>query len=151
MEIIYRYGDVCDAEELIIAHGCNAQGVMGSGVALFIKNKWPDAYKVYNDAYKTNGLELGQVVYYISPFDDVVIANCITQDFYGYNGNMYVDYDAIRASLRDVNAFAEELGCKAVALPQIGAGRGGGDWNVITEIIESVFVNVQPVVYLYKE
>ena len=36
--IQYKKGDLLSVTKGIIAHGCNAQGVMGSGVALQIKN-----------------------------------------------------------------------------------------------------------------
>ena len=39
MKIIYKQGDLLEAEEVVIVHGCNAQGVVGSGVALAIRNK----------------------------------------------------------------------------------------------------------------
>ena len=149
MKITYKEGDVCQASEAIIAHGCNAQGVMGSGVAKFVREKWPAAYQKYNYKHQTLGLEMGEVVWY---FDGTkYIANCITQDKFGYDSKLYCDYDAIRASLQRVYDYAKNLGLTAVAMPQIGAGRGGGDWNVIAAIIEEVFVDVEPVVYLFKE
>ena len=62
MKIIYKSGDVVEAQETYIAHGCNCQGKMGKGVAMGIKDKFPKAYRDYRDAYVDVGLILGDVI-----------------------------------------------------------------------------------------
>ena len=52
MDILYKQGDLTQAEEYIIAHGCNAQGKMGSGVAKAIRREFPQAYSYYRSAYE---------------------------------------------------------------------------------------------------
>jgi O-acetyl-ADP-ribose deacetylase (regulator of RNase III) len=147
MKIIYKIGDVTEASETIIAHGCNSHGVMGSGVARHIREKYPKAFLVYRTQYQLYGLYLGQVVY---SEEDKIIANCITQKNYGNTGNVYVDYDAIKTCMENLYSYAGRLGYNAVAMPKIGAGLGGGDWSIISKIIEDIFVDIQPVVYIYE-
>ena len=48
MKIIYKKGNLLDAQTDVIAHQVNCQGVMGSGVAKQIKEKWPDVFKQYD-------------------------------------------------------------------------------------------------------
>lgn len=45
MKIIYKKGSFLDGDERFKMHGCNAQGVMGSGAALEVKMKFPSAMK----------------------------------------------------------------------------------------------------------
>ena len=52
MKIEYRKGDLFQTEIKTIVHGCNAQGVMGSGVAKIIRDKYPKAYDRYVAEYK---------------------------------------------------------------------------------------------------
>lgn len=147
-------GDLLDAPELYIAHGCNAQGVMGSGVALAIKNKHPEAYLRYVkyikfcNEHKTKAL--GQPC--IVKSNDKIIINLVTQEFFGRDGKQYVDYDAIKSSMKDAIYLIRRLGeepIKQIAIPKIGAGLGGGDWNIITEILLDVekTYNVEFIVY----
>lgn len=149
MKIEYIVGDLFDTDCAIIAHGCNAQGVMGSGVARLIREKYPLAYQDYvNISRSPSGLVMGAV--YASICGDKVIANMITQEFFGGDGQRYVSYDAIARACESLDKIASKIKADRVALPQIGAGLGGGDWNVIASIIESSFKQTQPVVYLLE-
>ena len=154
MPIKYVKGNLLDAKEGIIAHGCNAQGVMGAGVALAIKNKWPVAFQTYADWYSNFGLELGQVIW--ADVDDKLIANCITQETYGrQDGKVYVDYDAIRICMKNIRigggiiplGTTDKSPLANVAMPKIGAGLGGGDWNKIEKIIENELRGFDVTVY----
>ncbi len=147
MVIKYKKGDVTEAEEPIIAHGCNAQGVMGSGVAKAIKSKFPTAYKDYRARHLAVGLSLGRVYY--SYFEDKVIANCITQEYYGRTERRYVSYDALAEIFYRLDDFMAMNKHSAIAMPRIGAGLGGGDWSVIALLIELNFSHAEHDVVIY--
>lgn len=158
MKIIYRKGDLLESGIHVIAHGCNNRGVMGSGIAKAIRSKYPQAYEDYHFAYVVNGnfLMLGRIVWVDTV--DRLIANCITQDGYGRDGKQYVSYDAIRSCINGINTEAknrqrahmkpyDQEPYYEFGLPKIGAGLGGGDWEIISSIIEEECVDVQPIVY----
>ena len=127
-----------------IIHGCNAQGRMGSGFAKELRSRFPHAYDDYIAAYEAgnNRLKLGSVVYHAAE-TDLIIANAITQEFYGYDGSKYVSYDAIDDVFKELNHTASLL--KTVSgkeevhfhFPKIGSALGGGDWDVIESIINN--------------
>lgn len=155
--IEYVKGDLFAEHHPIIAHGCNAQGVMGSGVAKIIKEKWPGCYEKYKESLTLACKEsnLGKVIPYIST--NVVILNCITQLDYGKDGERYVSYDAIDNCMFYINhqmQFNNILGeylkpdnSVYIAMPKIGAGLGGGNWNVIKSIINHRLQNIKVKVY----
>jgi len=144
MKIEYRKGDLLTTDVRHIMHGCNAQGVMGSGVAKAIREKYPEAYRDYNDMYNSRGLELGDVIFSAQE-DGKIIINAITQKNYGKDKNtVYVSYWAIADVFRKIDCSSIE----SVALPMIGAGLANGDWNVISAIIENTLVKTQPIVYV---
>ena len=161
MKIEYKTGDIFEGPEKHIAHGCNAQGVMRSGIAAQIVAKHPYAFECYRKLYESQGnrLELGQAIWV--PSNGRMIINLITQEFYGRDPNRrYVSYEAVRKGIRNINAnahFAQRIESMAkvtgrvetVAFPLIGAGLANGSWNVISGIIEEEATNFQPVVYLY--
>lgn len=150
--ITYKKGDLLSVTEGIIAHGCNAQGVMGSGVAALVKAKYPAAFEQYvadlemltkDEAYM--GMSpLGYVSFW-SPSDlnvsltadSLLIANCITQNLFGRDGSKFVSYDAIHTCFVALERIAKMTGM-TINIPRIGAGLGGGDWSVIEAVINSV-------------
>ena len=143
MKIEYIKGDLMTTDTRHIIHGCNAQGVMGSGVAKLIRDKYPSAYADYNDVYNNKGLELGEIVVSLQN-DGKVIHNAITQKNFGRDASVvYVSYWAIAEVFRKIDSF----GVKEIAMPMIGAGLANGDWNVISAIIENTLQKTKPVVY----
>lgn len=149
MKIEYRTGDLLATPERVIVHGCNAAGAYGAGVALAIRKRLPWAYDAYMAAYRHGGMRPGDVVW--ADKADRVVANCITQRFYGRGKQ--VDYDALKRCLVQVNAALRDGAAPldapepACAMPLIGAGLGGGDWGVIARLVEECLTDVRPVVY----
>jgi len=152
MKIIYKTGDLLEAPERIICHGCNAQGKMGAGIAVAIRKRYPRAFDDYRALYETQGnrLELGQVVIVECP-DGRVVIDAVTQEFYGREPNVvYVSYDAVRTAIRRIDDWVSARKAsspESVAFPKIGAGLANGDWDVIAAIIEDEAKAFQPVIY----
>lgn len=137
-----------DGDLHIIVHGCNAQGKMGSGFAKELRERFPNAYDTYRDVYTSQGLKVGTTVYHIQN-DNLLIANAITQEYYGYDGEKYVSYDAIDNVFKDMNDFIAQTGrVTHVHFPQIGAALGGGYWNAIAEIIDHRITNATKNLYI---
>ena len=136
-----KFGDMLQTTEGILVHGCNAQGVMGSGIAKEIRAKWPTAYEHYTTACKKAGAAymLGTVVPVLVD-KNLIVANAITQLNFGREPKQYVSYKAVQECFTAVAELAISNQCD-VHYPLIGAGLGGGDWAIISEIIDTVFVN----------
>lgn len=162
MKIIYKHADLLKCDETHLLQGCNAQGVMGSGVAKLLRDADENIFTVYRQTYEEQGnrLELGQTIWVQSKPLGRTVINGITQEFYGRNPNVvYADYDAIRKVIRNITAhvhFQEKVPSmtrvlgrlNAVAMPLIGAGLANGRWSIISQIIEEESDGWQPVVYL---
>ena len=66
--------------------------------------------------------------------------NVFGQHTYGYDGKQYTDYDALKHGIIDgVSNFRQEKKDKStldIAIPyKMGCHLGGGDWNVIYEML----------------
>lgn len=146
-KIKYVVGDLLTSDEKFIVHGCNAKGKFRSGFAKGVRELYPNCYKAYMKEYETNGLTMGSVVVYQDPKNGVTIYNAITQPTFGYDGQQYVDYGAIKTAL--IRADDHATGGR-LAMPKIGAGLGGGDWKIISEIIELCVINNDPIVYVLE-
>ena len=150
-----RYGNALDVETGIIVHGCNCQGVMGGGFALEVKNRFPAAYYEYDRVYRTRGLKLGEICFVeLTPNKFIINAN--TQEGFSRVGRQ-TSYDAIADVFAEVVKFSTvvELHRKVkleVIFPLIGAGLGGGDWKVISAIIDVVVPdNFKKVLFLLPQ
>lgn len=134
-----KIGNCLDVTNGIIIHGCNTHGVMGSGIALEIKNKFPEAFYLYHKKYKDQGnkLQLGDIIP-VKVDHNKYIINAITQQNYGRSGNRFVSYDAIQECFFNLVSFINTLpeNTLPIIFPLIGAGLGGGNWNIIEKIID---------------
>lgn len=133
-------GNILTVTHGIIVHGCNAQGKMNSGMAKSIRETYPGAYRVYMEEFNKNGLFLGGVSFYRHPVSPsgghVVIANAVTQKFYGRNKDIrYVDYPAITVCFNEIARIAKTLQLP-VHFPLIGCGLANGKWPEVSPRIE---------------
>jgi O-acetyl-ADP-ribose deacetylase (regulator of RNase III) len=138
IKIQTKIGNLMNVTEGHIVHGCNAQGVMGSGVALAVKNTYPQAFDDYMEVHNAGGLILGES-YPTAIVPTLIIWNAVTQNLFG-KGTRMVSYDAIQTCFQAVNDWIYEnpkiMTPAEVHIPLIGAARGGGNWEIIREIIE---------------
>lgn len=153
-------GNILSVDHGILVQGCNCQGVMGSGMAKHIKEKYPSVAQRYVERHRAQGLLLGDVQFVWNPlllgdYPDIggallrrqdhstelprslIVANAMTQEFYGRDPNVvYVDYNAVFAAFARVRILAEATGLPVV-FPLIGAGLANGDWKTIEAAIRS--------------
>ena len=134
--ITYKKGNLLDTPDSIIVQGVNCQGVMGSGVAKAIREKWPvvfTKYTEYSNKFRYARKELlGQVNVVEIEKDEKIIANIFSQENYGKTKFRYVSYDALDKGFTYLTLFPKGTN---ISMPKIGAGLGGGEWSIIEAII----------------
>ena len=148
--MLYVKGDLIQAMKQgnvqCIAHQSNCFNTMGSGVALAIKNAFPEAYEadcktIRGDEWKLGGFTMAATV-------DGYVFNLYGQYKYGKDGKQYTDYTAIESSLRNMACKLRTLGfAGTIGLPKIGAGTGGGDWSIISQIIKEELGGWEVIIY----
>lgn len=139
--------DITENEDGLIIHGVNCQGVMGSGVALAIKTKWPAIYDRF--------LENGKGTVLLGSFDpcvinnDLTIGNCYTQEFYGRDGKQYANYNAIRNSVSLACEYAKKNDL-VLRSPLIGCGLGGLEFERVLDIYRELELEYSIEILLYS-
>lgn len=130
--------NIFNCTENIIVHQTNCQGVMGHGIALQIKNKYPEVFNAYYHYCKTNiPTEILGTTLICQANDNKYIANLFGQLNYGEG--LQTDYDKFEKALKEVYNFAKQTNL-SVAIPyKIGCGLANGDWNIVSKIIEEIF------------
>ncbi|MAS94073.1 MAG: phosphatase [Verrucomicrobiales bacterium] len=123
-----------DGEFDVIVHGCNCQCTMGAGIAKAIKSIFPEAYKADCATEKGSREKLGQISFATAErgMHEITVVNGYTQ-FHWRGKGVLANYEAIRGVMGEVKRRWKG---KRIGYPLIGAGLAGGDWKVISEIIE---------------
>lgn len=152
----YVKGNLLDSDCDYICHQVNCQGRMGSGIAKQIRERWPVVYNVYRNRFDyhtkigaTSEDVLGNVD--LIPINDEgtrFVFNMYAQANYGYDGQRYTSYDAFANCLVNIWAMMP-TGCKVGFPKNIGCGLGGGNWKVISALIEEILGNDYDV-YIYE-
>ena len=139
----------------VIVHGCNCFCTMGAGIAKSIKHQFPEAYKADLMTHEGDANKLGTYTSATvscrprqrarnedSAQQPLTIINAYTQYHFKprekiVNGRRKrirpVNYDAIRMAFRNIK---EQYSGKRLGYPKIGAGLAGGDWQIISRIID---------------
>jgi O-acetyl-ADP-ribose deacetylase (regulator of RNase III) len=133
--ISYKTGDLMDAEESAIAHGCNTQGLMGAGVARLVRDQHPDVYDIYRAACRSGDFIVGTSLgVWAEPINgpDRLVYNLGTQRHPGADATAW----GIFLSFANMAEDAHFRGVNAIAIPRIGAGIGGMKWPDVFEAIE---------------
>lgn len=142
-------GDLLAVSHGVIIHGCNDKGVMGSGVAAGVKNRFPGAFNIYRQAFDAGELEIGTCTFHQERLN-LWIVNAVTQTLGTPNPLSYV---GLKECFNQTLAFMVALeqargipyGTLPLLFPKIGAARGGGDWNMISAIIEDALTAYETV------
>ena len=150
-EIDIVAGNIFDCTEDIICHQTNCQGVMGHGIALQVKNRYPVVFEAYTDLCKHWAGDkedlLGRTLI-VDTKTDKYIANIFGQINYGEG--LQTDYERLKKGLIVVRDYAEENNL-SVAIPyKIGCGLANGDWNIVYQDIVDVFKNSSVPCKIYR-
>jgi len=149
-KITYHQGNLLDVIQGHIVHGCNAQGVMGSGVAAGVKQKYPACFEKYVDVVSSVPIPkrmtlVGREIHWATPDGNLWLWNAITQFQHGRDPDLrYVNYEGLAKCFEHINdtmmgpfnTVAPPFNLM-LHFPRIGAGLANGKWPVIESIIET--------------
>jgi O-acetyl-ADP-ribose deacetylase (regulator of RNase III) len=138
--LIYKTGDLLEFTEDAFGHGCNCQSTMGSGVAKAVRAKYPEMYHEADcKSMFSKEEKLGKYTFQLLP-NNKIGYNIYSQfDYKGRNvGKMDLDYGALENGLMGVCLDLSNRGLKTLALPLIGCGLAGGNWNIVEGILNRI-------------
>lgn len=146
--IHYTKGDLFEAQTEAIVNTVNTVGVMGKGIALQFKKRFPDNYNTYKKACEQNELQIGDLIVTKSSslFFKYVI-NFPTKTHWRYPSK----YEYIENGLATLVEKIRELDIKSVAIPPLGVGNGKLEWNKVKILIEKYLSKLKDVEILIYE
>jgi len=134
--IIYQKGDLFKKLNNVeaIINTVNCMGVMGKGIALEFKKRYPENFRIYRSKCLNKELTIGNSFIYRIPNSEHTkfIINFPTKKH--WRNPSKIEY--IEAGLDDLINLIEEYDIKSIAMPALGCGNGNLDWNIVKPLIE---------------
>jgi O-acetyl-ADP-ribose deacetylase (regulator of RNase III) len=141
--IEYKQGDILSEDVEAIVNTVNCVGVMGRGLALQFKNKFPDNFKTYAKACKSEEVQPGSM--FVTQTQQLTnpkyIINFPTKRH--WKGKSKIE--DIDDGLIDLIKVIEKYNIKSIAIPPLGSGLGGLDWSIVKNKIENTFSNIKDI------
>jgi O-acetyl-ADP-ribose deacetylase (regulator of RNase III) len=140
-------GNLLAAPAEALVNTVNTVGIMGRGIALQFKQAYPAMFRDYERACKAGEVTLGKVQ--VFDLGGLVggprwIINFPTKGHWRADSRM----EDIEVGLKDLVATIRKLRIRSIAIPPLGCGNGGLDWNEVRPRIEAALAEVPEVAAL---
>jgi len=129
----------------LIGHGCNCFHSFGAGIAKAIKLEFPEAHMADQCTRYGDRNKLGTFSHV--DYGNLIILNLYTQFKYT-SIEVDVEYPAVRDCMKEVK---KRYSGKRIGFPLIGAGLAGGDWDIISQIIEDELGDEDVTIVRFKQ
>jgi len=130
MPIQYANGDLFEAKTQTIVNTVNCKGVMGKGLALEFKKRFPTMFLEYKKLYLEGKLIIGELHLYKDK--DYWILNFPTKNHWKSPSKL----EYIEKGLKTFSEKYKEWGITSIAFPQLGCNLGGLDWSEVKPLME---------------
>lgn len=141
--IHYTQGNLLDANVDALVNTVNTVGVMGKGIALMFKERFPKNMQAYSKACKAGEVFTGKM--FVTHTDELIgpqwIINFPTKQHWRAKSKM----EWIEDGLDDLRQFILENRIHSIAIPPLGAGNGGLEWKTVKPKIEQALADLEGV------
>lgn len=144
----FTQGNLLDSRVDAVVNTVNTVGVMGKGIALMFKERFPENFRAYKAACKAGEVEVGRM--FVQPGLELNgprwIINFPTKKHWRHPTKV----EWIESGLAALKQVIREKNIQSIALPPLGCGNGGLDWTDVRPKIEAALgnlVDVEVVVY----
>lgn len=147
----FQTGNLLTSDVEALVNTVNCVGIMGKGIALQMKQAFPEMYKKYSKACENGEIKIGSVFTYHTGllYNPRYIINLPTKKH--WKGKSKIEY--VNSGLDALINEIKKLNIKSIAIPPLGCGNGGLDWSEVRPLIEkklSGLNDTQIIVYLPK-
>lgn len=122
-------GDLLKSKMHALVNTVNTVGIMGKGVALVFKRRYPDMYRDYVKRCDRHEVKLGEP--YIYPAEDHLVVNFPTKEHWRSVSRL----SDIVAGLDYLERHYKVWQIKSLAIPPLGCGNGQLEWRVVGPVL----------------
>jgi O-acetyl-ADP-ribose deacetylase (regulator of RNase III) len=142
--IEFAKGNLLQAPVEALVNTVNTVGVMGRGIALQFKQAYPAMFRAYETACSADQVKLGKM--HVFDLGGLTggprwIINFPTKGHWRAGSRI----EDIETGLKDLVAAINHLGIRSIAIPPLGCGNGGLDWNDVRPRIEDALKDLTDV------
>lgn len=144
----FTQGNLLDARVDAVVNTVNTVGVMGRGIALMFKERFPENFAAYEAACKAGEVQVGRM--FVQPSAELEGPRWIINFPTKKHWRQPTRIEWIDTGLVALKEIVREKGIRSIAIPPLGCGNGGLDWNDVRPKIEAVLgelSDVEVVVY----
>ncbi|MGH8730005.1 MAG: type II toxin-antitoxin system antitoxin DNA ADP-ribosyl glycohydrolase DarG, partial [Burkholderiales bacterium] len=121
-----RTGNLLESDAQTLVNTVNCVGIMGKGIALDFKKRFPDMFEDYVGRCKRGEVRLGEP--YLYPYlTPPWVLNFPTKDHWRSHARL----DDIVRGLKFLIAHYREWGITSLAVPPLGCGNGQLEWAIV--------------------
>lgn len=143
--ITYVKGDIFTSPAKLIVNTVNTVGVMGKGVALEYKNRYPEMFRMYKELCDTKRLDVGKLALWKGESKWVLLFPTKKH----WRNPSKLEY--VESGLRKFADNWDSIGVNSVAFPRLGCGNGGLNWDEVRPLMEK-YLNPLPIqVFVYVD
>lgn len=139
--ITFARGNLLEADVEAAVNTVNTVGIMGKGIALMFKERFPENFKAYEKACKDKELRIGKM--FVSEnrefFGPKWIVNFPTKTHWRVDTRL----EWIEEGLRDLLQVIEDKNISSIAIPPLGCGNGGLDWSDVRPLLVTALEEVE--------
>ncbi len=147
--INYKTGNLLESEAEALVNTVNTIGVMGKGIALQFKNIFQNNYKLYSKACKNNEVRVGEL--FVTEEVSLLTGRKIIINFpTKTNWRLPSEYQYIESGLVELVKLIKEKNIKSIAIPPLGSGNGGLNWNKVKQILEKHLSDIDCDISIYE-
>ncbi|MGI9345176.1 MAG: type II toxin-antitoxin system antitoxin DNA ADP-ribosyl glycohydrolase DarG, partial [Gammaproteobacteria bacterium] len=138
--ISYKQGNILDEPAQALVNTVNCVGVMGRGIALEFKHRFPENFKFYAQACKNDEVQPGSLLVYEtgSLYPPQYIINFPSKSHWRAKSRMADIEAGLQALAYEIN----NRGIRSIAIPPLGCGLGGLDWSDVRPRIEHALKDI---------
>lgn len=143
--ITYLKGDMFNSPAKILVNTVNTVGVMGKGVALEFKNRYPEMFCRYKQLCEDKTLNIGTL--YLWKKEKKWVLLFPTKEHWRNPSRL----EYIEEGLKKFAQNWDKLGADSIAFPRLGCGNGGLDWRDVQPLMEKYLKNIPMQIYIYVD
>lgn len=132
---IIKNRNIFDSQCQTIVNTVNCVGVMGKGLALEMKKRYPNMFDKYKDYCDKGLIDIGKLWLY-KHSDDKWILNFPTKKHWK-NGS---EYEYIEEGMKKFVETYQEKGITTIAFPMLGCNNGGLEKDIVIQIMTKYLI-----------
>lgn len=142
--MLVTIGNIFESKASTLVNTVNCVGIMGKGVALEFKKRYPQMFKEYAEKCRNHELKAG-CPYYYCDLTGASVINFPTKEHWRSPSKLSYIIDGLDWFIENY----QNLGITSAAFPPLGCGNGGLPWEIVGPLMYQKLKNLPIYIEIY--